>query len=379
MKCINCSKESNLISKFLGICLDCIRNDFQKVRPHLEEVHQQSRKKFNLPAKPPKDEKGVKCKICTNECLIPEGERGYCGLRKNVDGKLVHLAGTAEKGILDWYYDPLPTNCVAEWVCSGGRVPPHSGYKNLAVFYRACTFNCLFCQNWHFRQTRIDTNIRTNSRESFIRGHSCLSAEELVRLWRIDEKTYCVCYFGGDPTPQIGHALATSRIILRKKNMLPQKRVRICWETNGSMNQGLLKEVALVTSESGGCIKFDLKTYNENLNLALCGVSNRRTLENFAYLNEWIKDKSRLNGGEPFLIASTLLVPGYIDTEEVYKIAKFIAQLNSEIPYSLLAFYPQFFMPDLPVTSRKQAEECYEAAKRAGLKNINLGNVHLLL
>ena len=43
----------------------------------------------------------------------------------------------------------------------------------------------------------------------------------------------------------------------------------------------------------------------------------------------------------PFLIASTLLVPGYID-------------------------------------ARKQAEECFEAARQAGLKHVRAGNLHLL-
>ncbi len=369
MKCINCGKESNLISKFLGVCLTCIRNDFKKVKPIIEEAQRKSREKFNLPthqilvqgepAKPPKEGgkclQTVRCKICVNECIVSEGERGYCGLRKNVSGKLVHLAGTAEKGLLDWYYDPLPTNCVAGWVCEGNK---QYGKNNLAVFYRACTFNCLFCQNWHFRQTRIYAN----------KNHELtrmMSAEELANY--VDEKTYCVCYFGGDPTPQLPHALATSRRVL--------ERVRICWETNGSMNQNLLEQMAKLSFASGGCIKFDLKTYDEKLSLALCGVSNKRTLENFVYLTNWIKGRKV---SQPFLIASTLLVPGYIDTEEVYQIAKFIAQLNPEISYSLLAFYPQFFMSDLPVTSRKQAEECLSVAKKVGLKNAHLGNIHLL-
>ena len=79
----------------------------------------------------------------------------------------------------------------------------------------------------------------------------------------------------------------------------------------------------------------------------------------------------------PLLVASTLLVPGYIDAQEVKSIAKFIASIDDSIPYSLLAFHPQFFMSDLPVTSRKHADECCEAAK-SHLKNVRIGNVHLL-
>ena len=63
---------------------------------------------------------------------MSEDERGYCGLRTVRSGKLVHLAGTPERGLLYWYRDPLPTNCVADWVCEGGQ---HRGCHNLAVFY----------------------------------------------------------------------------------------------------------------------------------------------------------------------------------------------------------------------------------------------------
>jgi pyruvate formate lyase activating enzyme len=78
------------------------------------------------------------------------------------------------------------------------------------------------------------------------------------------------------------------------------------------------------------------------------------------------------------LIASTLLVPGYVDQVEVSRIASFIASLSPDIPYSLLAFYPQFMMNDLPTASRQYAQDCLEAARRQGLKNVRVGNLHLL-
>lgn len=79
----------------------------------------------------------------------------------------------------------------------------------------------------------------------------------------------------------------------------------------------------------------------------------------------------------PLVIASTLLVPGYIDAEEVGRIAEFIANLNPDIPYALLGFHPNFFMDDLPYTSSRHASEALEAARAAGLCNIRLGNVQL--
>jgi pyruvate formate lyase activating enzyme len=55
-----------------------------------------------------------------------------------------------------------------------------------------------------------------------------------------------------------------------------------------------------------------------------------------------------------------------------------IASLNPNISYSLLAFHPQLNLSDLPVTSRALADQCCQAARDAGLKNVHIGNVHLL-
>jgi pyruvate formate lyase activating enzyme len=78
------------------------------------------------------------------------------------------------------------------------------------------------------------------------------------------------------------------------------------------------------------------------------------------------------------VIASTLLVPGYVKEEEVRSLARFIASINPEIPYSLLAFYPHFSISDLPFKSRPTAEKYLQAAREEGARNLRLGNIHLL-
>ncbi len=365
MKCRFCGR-SGIISKALSVCLACIRSSPQEALKLAQEAHAQSRVRFGLPSQPPRDSQGVRCSLCGNECQIPSGGKGFCGLRINKEGKLVHLAGTPGKAVVEWYFDALPTNCVAEWCCAGGtgagypkysyaKNSPEYGYKNLAVFYGACSFDCLFCQNWHCRERTAQLA-------------PLMSAEELARC--ADEKTSCICYFGGDPSPQIAHAIRTSEIAREKAG---ERILRICFETNGNESMLLLKKAAQLSLESGGCIKVDLKAFDENLNLALCGVSNKAVRENFKWLASYCKQRKE----PPFLIASTLLVPGYVDADEVEKIAQFIAGLDDSIPYSLLAFYPQFEMRDLPATSRRQAEECLAVARKH-LRSVRLGNVHLL-
>ncbi|HEX75147.1 MAG TPA: radical SAM protein [Dehalococcoidia bacterium] len=359
---MHCNKGSVLISQILGLCLDCIRQNFEKVAPLIQKAHRESRQSFNLPPQPPKAEGSIACHLCFNECQLSDGERSYCGLRLSIAGKLT--GATTKKGNVSWYYDPLPTNCVADWVCPGGigsgypdfayRPGPEHGYKNLAVFYQACSFDCLFCQNWHYRLAAGQQN--------------WASPTELADA--VDDHTSCICYFGGDPTPQLPHALRASRLAIDKSK---GRILRICWETNGSMHPALLKQVAELSLNSGGCIKFDLKAWSEELHIALCGVSNKRTLENFHLLADYIKRRP----SPPFLVASTLLIPGYIDEEEIFNIATFIASLDPNIPYVLLGFHPDFLMTDLPTTSLQHAERCLKVAKEAGLYRMRLGNIHL--
>ncbi len=362
-RCYHCGKESKLISSPLETCVDCIRDHFPEVKPHLEAIHARTREIFSLPPKPPRSENGSLCQFCVNQCRISPGGMGYCGTRKNVGGKLI--GGRPREGNLSWYYDPLPTNCVGNWVCPGGTAcghpefsfskGPEYGYNNQAVFFHSCTFNCLFCQNWHFRDY---SSMAGRKGPDFIVGG-------------VIDSTSCICYFGGDPTPQLPYAINASKQAWKKRFGRP---LRICWETNGAMNPKLLEKMAELSLRSGGNIKFDLKAWDERLHYALCGSSNKWTLNNFQRLAEIIPQRPE----PPFLLASTLLVPGYVDEEEIGTIARFIASLNQEIPYSLLAFYPRFQMQDLPTTSRRHAQRCLETAQKAGLKRVRIGNIHLL-
>lgn len=338
--CRVCRKESLRVSNFLGVCLDCIKGRFDDCREQILKAHAVARSEFDLPPIPPKDGK-VKCTLCANECAIPEGNRGFCGLRTVKEGKLVHIIGS--NGLLSWYKDPLPTNCVADPFCRGHT---KVGYHNLAVFIESCSADCLFCQNWHFRTTK---------RKSFLR------AEELASA--VTPTTFCICFFGGDPSTQMPFAMKVARM---------RRDVAICWETNGLMNPKVCETATKISLETGGCIKFDIKAYNPGLYFALCGVSNKKVFENFKIASKYRRDDY------PVVVASTLLVPGYVDAEEVYKIAKFIADINPETPYVLLGFFPHFFMRDLQVTSWKEALEAKDAAENAGLRRIRIGNVHLL-
>lgn len=367
-KCLLCRKER--VFKFLKVCRNCIKENSKKAIALILKAHRKARQKLNLPPVPPREKGGVKCGICGHFCQIPEGETGYCGLSKNEGGILKRELGNEKIGLVSFYKDFHPTNCVASWICPGGsssgwpkysKTPgPEIGYFNASVFLGTCSYHCLYCQNTSWHQM-----IREKKPK--------VKAKELINWLLKEVKVSCLCWFGGSPEPQMPYLFKVSKEIYERARK--EKRIfRICLETNGNFSWYWLSKIAEISLSSGGGIKFDLKAYSENLNFALSGVSNKPTFENFKKLASFHKKRK----DPPFLRASTLLVPHYIDEKEIDKISKFIAKIDPSIPYTLLAFYPHYLMKDLGFTKREFALKAKEIAQRNGLKRVKIGNIHLL-
>ena len=367
-KCEVCGREARDISSTLRVCAQCVRERFEDSKPYLEAAHAQVRARYGLPQKVPRDPRGVSCGACGNGCRIPEGGKGFCGIVENIGKKLIQKFGAPERGLLTWYYDPLPTNCVPAEFCAGSggagypkwcRTPRGDiGYSNLSIFLGSCTYNCLFCQNYSFRELTVG-------------GGPSMSASELAA--KADESVGCACYFGGDPASQMPFVIGSARLMLEAARR-EGRILRVCLETNLSMNLPSLKQFGELSMESGGGIKADLKCWSSEILYALSGIEHRLAYENFTWLAKRHDERPEV----PFARASTLLVPGYIDDEEIRSLASLIADLNPTIPYSLLAFHPLYYMEDMPHTKREDAERFVQICKEEGLQKVRVGNPWLL-
>jgi len=351
MLCPNHLTEKRLVSNSVGYCPECLITD-SRLLDQVLNMHRAHRERSGLIPTVPTTGTLV-CAECANHCRLNEGEIGFCHSRKATASRIVERF--PGKALVYWYFDPLPTNCVAEWVCSLTKPENKSCLpylKNLAVFYGSCSSDCLFCQNISYR-------------DMMARGRPLMTPAELASV--ADDRTACICYFGGDPSCNAKHSIETGKLLRQERDL------KVCYETNGLVSGKWLQQIADMVWESRGPIKFDLKAYTPELYAALTGVSNVSVLKNFRTLAQRGKKRE-----EEFLIASILLVPGYVGVSEVRRLADSIAGCDPTIPTALLGFFPHHMMSDLPCTSRAHANAAVKAAQDAGLTNVRVGNRGLL-
>ncbi|MEM2005859.1 MAG: radical SAM protein [Zestosphaera sp.] len=374
-RCSVCGRHSSLISSSISVCADCLRTQ-EEVPQVARSKHEKYRIGLGLPPTVPGTRDGpyVRCQLCVNECVLRDGEAGFCGLWVN-EGNSIKFRVGLSNALGFWYLDPHPTNCVAAPVCpanTGRGYPRYTrvrgvevGLYNLAVFFGGCSLDCLFCQNYEHKELAAEAS-RGRSRRVFTR-------EGLVKE-ALSNRVSCICYFGGDPGPHTPYAIAASREILRRAEGQVK---RICWETNGLQHPKVMETIANLSLESGGIVKIDWKAWTPQVYEALTGVNGVKAVER-------LKNNVRLVSGlssrrdPPLLTVSTLLVPGYVDITEVSGIAEYLAGVDPEIPYVLLAFHPTHLMRDLPTTSYSHAVKAVKAAREAGLKEVYVGNEWLL-
>ncbi|ALL01471.1 pyruvate formate-lyase activating enzyme [Pyrodictium delaneyi] len=378
-RCALCGREA-LVSESIGVCAQCLRERPEEALPVARRRHQEWRIRYGLPPVAPRDPEGLPCRLCVNECRIPRGGRGYCGVWVNRGGRLEPLAGPGQL-LLFTYLDPHPTNCVAEPVCPAATsrgYPQYTftrgvekGFYNLAVFAGGCPLDCVFCQNPEHKAMAARGRVEPR----YVKSLGEFVDEAL------DTRVTCVCFFGGDPTPQMPMLISVARRALERARGrgLP---LRVCWETDGLANPAVFREAARLSLESGGIVKVDWKAWSPGIYEALTGVDGQKAVRRLMANTRIVAEMAVERPEPPLLVVSMLLVPGYVDAEEVRGVAGYIAGLMDEysvnIPMVLLAFHPDHRMRDLPPTSRRHALEARRAALEAGIWEVYLGNVWLL-
>lgn len=269
----------------------------------------------------------VKCVLCPRNCVIKDGNFGFCGVRKNEKGKLYSLVfgRPAAQNV-----DPIEKKPLYHF---------HPGSSVFSIGTVSCNFRCPFCCNWEMSREKPGSVLESD-----------LMPEDVVKK-ALALNTQGIAYTYNEPTIFFEYAYETAKIA--KKNNLFNVFV-----TNGFTETEPVKKIANYLD----AVVVDLKGFNNKYyKKAIMGDLEKIK----AAILEYKKNKV-------WLEISNLVIEKVNDkTSEMKSLCKWISDnLGNDVPLHIIGFYPAYLMRDHPATSEKRIKEFYEIARKQGLNYI---------
>ncbi|MGD9225599.1 MAG: radical SAM protein [Desulfobacterales bacterium] len=270
----------------------------------------------------------------------------------------------------------------------------------LSLYQSGCNFACRKCHSWHFSKIKdgrwyspVDILDAALEYEK-----SVTQSEPRFRAtsWHAHDTCRCCgsCVTHQKPSAFCPGVLAPDQIVLSPQGFGParnivgftggditccpefygecarlikaQTRLWVLIETNG---YGLTPQ-NLDYLKTNGVDSFwlDIKAYDVKKHKWLTGCTNAHILK----LPEEIIRRDFV------LEVLSLYIPGLVEADDLENIARILYGVDSEIPFTILAFFPEYKMKDHASPTVVEMVEAYRRVKAVGLKNIRLGNVGVI-
>ena len=276
------------------------------------------------------EDDGVRCRICPRTCVVPPGERGFCRVRENRDGRLVL---TTYGRAVSTAVDPIEKKPLFHFA-PGSRV--------FSVAARGCNLRCDFCQNYPIA-------IEHEGRSERDRPPARLAADV--------EREDCagIAFTYTEPTIFLEYALDTTAELSADRYAV--------FVSNGYMTDETLEVLAPRLDAINVDLKGDAAFYRDH-----CGVPDpepiRETLETLAEYDVHVE------------VTNLLVTDANDDPESVRERMRWLrSTLGSETPVHVSRFRPAYGMDDVPPTPIDRLERALEIAREEGLEYVYCGNV----
>jgi len=207
-----------------------------------------------------------------------------------------------------------------------------------------CNFRCLHCQNADISQLPRETGRIPGE---FVAPEDVISAAQSLGCRSI-------AYTYTEPTIFFEYAFDVAELAHRAglKNV---------FVSNGYTGEEAAQKITPILDGINIDLKGDDQFYRK-----VCGAKLEPVLHNidlFWKKGVWVE-------------VTTLLIPGYNDSEAVLKdIAEFLAGISQDMPWHVSAFYPTYKMNDVPGTGVESLRRGLKAGRDAGLRYVYAGNI----
>ncbi|RMD45704.1 AmmeMemoRadiSam system radical SAM enzyme [Candidatus Pacearchaeota archaeon] len=283
-------------------------------------------------------EKRLKCLACSNECIISNGKKGICGVRKNINGKLQLLVHGMPCAV---HVDPIEKKPLYHFL---------PGSLAFSIGTIGCNFKCPWCQNWDISQNRD---------ENFF-SKELLTPKKAVSL-AILYGCKSIAYTYNEPAIFSEYIKDIAK--LAKKEGLKNILVTNGYFTKESFD--FLNKEHLIDAAN-----IDLKAFKDETYRKYCGSVKgiKPVLENI----------KRFHKAKIHIEVTTLIIPNLNDSKkELKQIAEFIASIDKNIPWHISRYFPQYKMDEKkhPVTKIETLKLAEKIGKATGLRYVYIGNV----
>ena len=276
----------------------------------------------------------ILCTLCPRYCTIGEGQKGFCYIRENIDGKLYSMGYGRPTGFA---IDPIEKKPLSHF---------YPGSDILSFGTAGCNLGCKFCQNWSISKAKLDD---INSLEA--------TPEDVIGI----AKKYgvnSIAYTYNDPTIFGEYVIDISRLGR-------QEGIKSVMVTAGYIDKNARKDVYKYIDAAN----VDLKAFSETFYHKLT----------FSHLNDvldtlvWLKNETNI-----WFEITTLLIPDENDSdEEIQKMCDWILQnLGDQVPIHFTAFHPDFKMMNKTRTPASTLKRARKIALSTGIKFCYIGNVN---
>ncbi len=275
----------------------------------------------------------VQCRVCEHFCTLQLGAWGKCGARVNQKGVLY---STVYGQAVAAHVDPIEKKPLFHFL---------PGSQAFSVGTYGCNFSCQWCQNWELSQSRAREAL------SSIR----LLPEALVAA-AVAHDCASIAYTYNEPTIFLEYAYDTARLA-------HAQGIKNVFVSNGFMSEETLE---LIGPYLDG-INVDLKGFTEVFYHEYIGARLepvKRNISALAHLPDvWVE-------------VTTLVIPGLNDSDaELRELAAWLASVDSQMPWHVSAFFPQYRLHDRLPTPLSTLERAYRIGKEVGLQHVYVGNI----
>ena len=267
----------------------------------------------------------------------------------------------------------------------------------LSIYQSGCNFSCRKCHSWYFSKVKDGTWYSPgdilNAVLTYEKSVTQFEPRSRATAWHAHDTCRCCgsCVTRQKPSAFCPGVLESEQIVLSPQGFGParnivaftggdvtccpdfyaecarlikkQTKLWVLIETNG---YGLTPQNLDCLTKSGvDAFWLDIKAFDAEKHKWLTGCANDRILE----LPQEIIRRGFV------LEVLSLYIPGLVEADDLENIARILAAADADIPFTILAFFPEYKMKDFARPGVAEMVAAYQRVKAVGLKHIRLGNI----